>query len=244
MFFGFDLKEIFMFPLKDEESRKHLLVGGLVALAGFFLPIVPYLLMLGYAAQIARQGLRGDAPRMIAWEDWGALLKEGAKLLGIRLIFSLPLLMVTLPLMLAGFALPFAAETMNSTDADALVAVFGLVMMGSFCFILPVSLILAILLPVAEMHVIEQGDFAAGFLFKEWWAILRANLGGFIAAFGITYLASMILMILVQILAATLIFACLLIVLLPAITIYLTLIMYMVSAAAYRNGKMKLTQPA
>ncbi len=41
MFFGFDLKKIFLFPVKDAEARKYFLIGPLVSIAAFSGPIVP-----------------------------------------------------------------------------------------------------------------------------------------------------------------------------------------------------------
>lgn len=242
MFFGFDLKEIFMFPFKDAEARKYLLVGGLVSIAAFFIPILPYLVLYGYAVIIARQVLRGESPHMVPWEDWGGMLKDGAKLFGIRMVFTIPILILAMPLFAASFAMPFIAENMDSGSADSLIAVMSIVMLGTFCILIPISLPLTLLIPAAEMHMVDNNDFAAGFRFKEWWQIFRANLGGFIAAFGIYYIVSMALVIVVQILAATLIFACLLFILIPAMTIYLTLVMYTTIAIAYRDGKIKLAQ--
>jgi hypothetical protein len=243
MFFGFDLKELFMFPVKDEQARKYLLIGALVALAGFFIPILPYLVLIGYSVQIARQVLRGEAPHMIPWEDWSGMLKDGAKLLGVRLVYSIPILIVASPLMLGGIAMPFMAESMNSSEVDTFIAIFSIIMMGGMCILIPISLPLAVIIPVAEMHVVDNDDFAAGFRFKAWWGILRANLGGFIAAFAIYYVISMVLAIGMQILIATLILACLLFILMPAMTIYLTLIMYTTVAIAYRDGRAKLNKP-
>jgi hypothetical protein len=100
MFFGINLNEIFMFPIKDAEARKHLLIGALVALAAFFIPILPYLAIVGYSALIARQVLRGESPRMIAWEDWSGMLTSGLKLFGVRMIYSIPIFLLTLPVML------------------------------------------------------------------------------------------------------------------------------------------------
>jgi|CXWL01.1.fsa_nt_gi hypothetical protein len=242
MFFGFDLKEIFMFPFKDAEARKRLLVGGLVSIAAFFIPILPYLVLFGYAVIIARQVLRGESPRMVPWEAWSGMLKDGAKLFGIRMIFSIPILILAMPLFAASFAMPFIAENMDSGSADSLIMLMSILMLGTFCILIPISLPLAVLIPAAEMHMIDNNDFAAGFRFKEWWKIFRANLGGFIAAFGIYYIVSMALVIVMQILAATLIFACLMFVLIPAMTIYLTLVMYVTIAIAYRDGKLKLAQ--
>lgn len=243
MFFGFDLKELFMFPVKDEQARKYLLIGALVALASFFIPILPYLVLIGYSVQIARQVLRGETPHMIPWEDWGGMLKDGAKLLGVRLVYSIPILIVASPLMLGGIAMPFMAESMNGSEVDTFIAIFSIIMMGGMCILIPISLPLAVIIPVAEMHVVDNDAFAAGFRFKEWWGILRANLGGFIAAFAIYYVISMVLAIGMQILIATLILACLLFILMPAMTIYLTLIMYTTVAIAYRDGRAKLNEP-
>lgn len=243
MFFGFDLKELFMFPVKDEQARKYLLIGALVALAGFFIPVLPYLVLIGYSVQIARQVLRGETPHMIPWEDWGGMLRDGAKLLGVRLVYSIPILIVASPLMLGGIAMPFMAESMNGSEVDTFIAIFSIIMMGGMCILIPISLPLSVIIPVVEMHVVDNDDFAAGFRFKEWWGILRANLGGFIAAFAIYYVISMVLAIGMQILIATLILACLLFILMPAMTIYLTLIMYTTVAIAYRDGRAKLNEP-
>ncbi len=242
MFFGYDLKEIFTFPFKDADARKYLLVGGLISVAGFFIPILPYLLLYGYAVIIARQVLKGEEPHMVPWEDWGEMLKEGAKLFGVRVVFSLPILIFAIPLMIGGIAMPIIVETMDSGSTDTFIALFTIIMMGSMCIIIPLSIPLTVVIPAAEMHVVESNDFAAAFRFKEWWPILRANLGGFIVAFGIYYIVSMALAIVMQILIATLIFACLLFILIPAMTIYITLIMYVTSAIAYRDGKAKLAQ--
>jgi len=242
MFFGYDLKEIFTFPFKDAEARQYLLIGGLISIAAFFIPILPYFVLFGYAAIIARQALNGEAPHMVPWEDWGGMFKDGAKLFGIRVIFALPIIILAMPLIIGSVAMPFMAQSLDSNSADAFITIFSVIMMGTMCIVIPISIPLVVIIPVAEMHNLDKNDFAAAFRFKEWWPILRANLGGFIAAFGIYYIASMVLVVVTQIIAATLIFACLMFIIIPAMTIYLTLIMYVTSAIAYRNGKDKLAQ--
>src|SRR5690606_36541139 len=99
--------------------------------------------------------------------------------------------------------LPFVATEMNSRDAETLVILTSLVIFGSMCFIVPVSLVLGVIIPVAEVHVVEKGEFAAAFQLKAWWSIFRANISGFIAAIVIYYIASMLLGIIMQTLVAT-----------------------------------------
>lgn len=244
MFFGFNLSEIIMFPIKDAEARKHLFIGALISLAGFIIPILPFFVLMGYSVLIARQVLRGESPRMVAWEDWGDMFKNGAKLFGVRMIYSLPIIILVIPVVLISFIMPIAAANMNSADAEAIFILFPLLMFGFMCLIIPISLPLAVIIPAAEMHSIEKDEFSAAFQFKEWWQILRANLGGFIAAFAIYYVLSMVLSIIMQVLIATVILSCLLIIFLPAMTAYLSILMYVMTAIAYREGKAKLAQVA
>jgi hypothetical protein len=125
---------------------------------------------------------------------------------------------------------------------ERLLPIFMLLMFGGLCLIIPLSIPFALLVPAAEMHVVETDDFAAGFRVREWWPVFRANLSGFVAAFGIYYVAAMGLGIAVQLVAATVVLACLMFILFPFIAIYIVLIMHVTVAQAYRDGKMKLAE--
>jgi len=242
MLSGIDLNQIFAFPFKDAESRKYFLIGCAVALAGFIVPVIPYLMLFGYAARIAKQIFNGEAPRMIAWDDWGKMIEDGARMFGVRIVFSLPLLILVIPLVLAGIAMPIVMVNVNSADTDSIIILFSMIMLATMCLMLPISLPLATIIPAAEMHAVDKAEFAAGFRFREWWGIFRANLGGFITVFVVYYVASMILTVALQIIMATLILSCLLPILVPGITVYLTLTMYAALAQAYNVGKEKVAQ--
>lgn len=242
MFFGFDLKEIFYFPVKDAEARKHLLIGALISISAFVIPILPYFLLVGYAVQIARQVLRNESPRMVAWDNWSDMFKDGAKVFGVRIVYTLPIIILVLPLMVTSFLLPLITSNSSTSEADPFFAVYMGVFALTMCILIPISIVVAFIVPAAEMHVLEKGEFSAGFRIREWWAIFRANLSGFIAAFAIYYLAAMALSIIIQIMMVTVILACLLPIILPATTIYILLIMYVTVAQAYRDGKAKLAQ--
>lgn len=243
MFFGFDLKEILMFPFKDQESRKYFLIGCLVALAAFFIPILPYLVLFGYAVRIARQVMNNESPRMVAWDDWSGMVKDGVKVFGIRLILVSPILILLIPLIISSIAFPIVLNSVNSSEIETVTTVFSLLIFASICCIVPLSIPLGLIIPGAEMHVIEKDDFMAGLRFKEWLPIFRANLSGFIAALAITYVVSIVVSLVIQILGATLILACLVPFLLLAMTLHLTILMFVLGAQAYKVGKEKLAQP-
>jgi len=242
MFFGIDLSQILTFPFKDAEARKNFLIGSLVSLTAFIIPILPFFVLYGYAIRIVKQIMNNETPHMVAWDDWGEMAKDGAKMFGIRIIYSIPIIALTMPLLLSMLIMPIFMSDASSSDLNVLFPILTVILLGTMCILFPVSIASAFIIPAAEIHVVDKNDFAAGFRIREWWPIFRANLSGFIAAFAIYYLSAMVLVILVQIIGATLIFACLLPFLLPATTMYILLIMYTTSAQAYKVGKEKLAQ--
>src|SRR5574339_251003 len=174
MLFGFDLHELFLFPIRDQEARKHFLIGCLVILAGFFIPIVPWLLVTGYNAILIRQVLQGEKPHMVPWQSCEALLKDGLRLYGILLIYSSPLLILLVPFFLMFFALPFLAVLLENGESSGggWISFFSvLASSGAFLLVMPLSLVLGLIVPAAELHVVASDDFMAGFQGKEWWAI-------------------------------------------------------------------------
>jgi hypothetical protein len=242
MFFEIDLNQTFSLPFKDAESRKHFLIGCLVSLAAFIIPILPFFFLYGYAVRIVKQIMNNETPRMVAWDDWGGMFKDGARMFGVRIIYSIPIMILTAPLFISLIVTPILMGNSKGSEMDAIFPVLMAITFCAICILLPISFLLAIVIPAAEMHVVDKDEFPAGFRIGEWWPIFRANLGGFVAAFAIYMVSAIILGIVVQIIGATLIFACLLPFLFPMITMYILLIMYTTIAQAYKVGKEKLAQ--
>ena len=138
MFFGIDINQIFLFPVKDAEARKYFLIGCVVSLAAFIIPVIPYLVLFGYAARIVKQIFNNESPHMIAWDDWGEMFKDGARMLGVRMIYSLPILILVIPLMLAGIGMPIVMENVNGAEVDTVIIIFSVIMFGTVLLI-PIS---------------------------------------------------------------------------------------------------------
>jgi len=239
MLFGYDLNHLFFFPFENSEARKNFLIGALLILAGIFIPFVPYLFVIGYTMRIMRQVIDGEKPHMLPWEDWGGLFKDGLKLFGVRLIYVLPLLLVMGPLMVSAMAGPILAEIVP--DGEYFFALYFVGMIGLFACFTPLSFLAGFILPVPEAHVAATGQFSAGFQIGEWWPIFRKNLGGFVVAFLIFYGLSMVMTFAFQIIFITIILICLLPIIIPAFSMYFTLLHYVLFAQAYHDGREKLT---
>lgn len=244
MLLGFDLSHLFLFPIQDEESRKHFLIGCLVCLAGFVIPILPWLVAAGYSTILIRQVLNGEKPHLVPWENWEKLFRDGAMLFGIRLVYSIPLFLLILPFFLMFLTTPFLPVLLQDGNIEhigTLWPLFVLIIGTTSLLIMPVSLATGLIVPAAEIHAVDQDEFAAGFRIREWWPIFKKNWGGFVVALAIFYVFSMIATLAMQFMMFTMILGCLLPLLLPVLSMYYSLIQYSTFAQAYKEGKDKLS---
>jgi len=247
MLFGFDLNQLFTFPFEGQEARKHFLTGCLICLASFFIPILPWLIVSGYNAILIRQVLNGEKPHLVPWGNWESLLKDGARLFGIRLIYSSPLLLLMIPLFLLSFAFPVFTILFQNGDSQSVGPAYLIWMLGItvlFLVIMPLSLAVGLIVPAAEVHVIAKDDFTAGFQLKEWWPIFKKNWGGFVVALAILYGIMMLMSFAMQIMMMTVVLMCLFPLLLPVISMYSTIIQYVAFTQAYKVGKDGLSAEA
>ncbi len=234
---NFNLTEILYFPLRDSEARRQFLYVSIAMLAGFIIPLLPMIAVMGYAAQIAAGIIRdGKTLHMPPWKDLGKLLSEGFRLYGVQLAFGAPLIIGMLFFWGSYMLIPiaFISEDPNSFTPGTL-ALFFVPMLCMFPMMI-YGVAVGILLPVAECHMLAKDEFRAGFRVKEWWPIFRANLGQFLLVYVIIMVVTMAVTILMQVLMITIVLACLLPLLMPAAMAYMTLVSWGASAVAYRNA--------
>ena len=123
MLSNFDLNHLLTFPLKDDEARKYFFIGALVYLAAFIIPIIPLLFATGYMMRIMRQVLKGEQPQMVAWGEWEEMFKDGARLFGVRLVYTLPIFLLLCPIFGFNIALPVLIENAGP-DAEWIFLIF------------------------------------------------------------------------------------------------------------------------
>jgi hypothetical protein len=242
-FFPKPLKNIFVYPFKSPGAAGKLLIGTLLILANFIIPIIPGLFVSGYAAKIARQVLNSDGELTLPdWTDWGSLFKDGLRITVVGAIYCLPGALV----LTVGFGLYF-------------VSLFGLILQSSggyepggyavFYFvcisILMIALVVGMLFlflaavfsPAAIMHTIQKETISAGFKITEWWSILKKNLIGFLIAFIFVFGLAQIIFYAAYFLYWTMV-ACLILPLLYCFcSMYLSTVCMPLFAEAYKEGR-------
>jgi hypothetical protein len=237
-----NLQSLLFFPFTEPGGRNKLLVASLLGLASFFIPILPWLVLLGYAGMIMKRIIveRGD-PFMPEWDRWNDMLAMGLKLFGVSFIYSLPAVGA---LVIGYFSMILLPAFMGVYDAGGesmqgmllvMFASFALMMLG-----MVLSLCLWVILPPAICHTVAKDSFAAGFHIRDWWGVFRANLGGFFVTIILAGGLYMVMMIAVQILYFTIVLCILLPFLMAFVYAYLTIVSFTLFARAYREGMEKL----
>lgn len=236
-------QETLLFPVQDAEARKQFLIACLIALAGFIVPILPTLLLLGYGAKIMRQILdEHKSPSMPDWQgsDWSAMLLDGLRLFGLQLVLMLPLFIlmgcgfIFTMTGSAGFSLVSDERTSSFAPLGAIFLFIGIAMLMLFGLLsLPYGIIISAALP----HTVANNSFSAGLNVREWFPIFRKGLGNFVLAYVFMMVVAFVFIFVMQIAMITIIFICLVPFLMLPYFAYITLVSNAMYAQAYNMGR-------
>ncbi|MCX7707054.1 MAG: DUF4013 domain-containing protein [Anaerolineae bacterium] len=212
-------------------------------LASLVIPILPGLVVAGYAIRIMRQAIEGHELSLPPWDDWGKLFLDGLRWTVLSIVFFLPGLIV-MGIGLAGYLGGFFAGFTQETAEGAMAMLAG---MGVYLIGLAVGMLLlalgAIPLPAATAHFVAQDNLASAFRVREWWPFLRANKLGYLIAWvtllGLYYLGSFALGILIY----TIVLCCLLPFAVPPATMYLSVFSAALFGRTYRESRAMLAGP-
>jgi hypothetical protein len=236
-------QETLLFPVRDEQARKQFLIACFFALAGFLVPIIPTLFLLGYGARIMRQVLdEHKTPSMPDWQesDWSAMLLDGLRLFGLQMLLMLPILILMggglLFITIGSVGLSASSdEQMRSVAPVSVILLF--LGMGMFMLFSLLSFPYAILISAALPHAVASNSFAAGLNVREWFPIFRKGLGNFVIGYALVMVMSIIFMFLIQFAMITIVLICLVPFIMIPYSAYLSLVMNTVFAQAYSTGR-------
>jgi hypothetical protein len=243
------LQPLLAFPFRQRQGTQNLVIGAALLLFSLAVPILPALYVLGYQAVVVRRALRTGELEMPEWTDWSALLVEGLKAFGVSLIYTLP----AIAAIVLGYAGMLSTSVMAAIMEDAgpneVLRLMWVPLLGSLggIALFGVGMLLALVAgafaPVALAHMVAAERFAAAFRVREWWVILRANLGGFVLAYVLILGVSMAFSLAVQVLYFTLVLCWLV----PVATVFYAMYVWTIGSGliglAYRDGVAKLATP-
>jgi hypothetical protein len=242
---GTSLKALFRFPFRGTDWQNRLLAGTLLVLAGFVVPIVPGIFVLGYVLRVMRQAIEGRELAMPAWDEWGRMGLDGLRAAAISLVYLLPGLLVFFGGMGiyfgSVFILPLAMAVAG--EGSGVEALFPLLLLGSMAIMFLSTalgwlllLLGSVLLPAAIAHFVRHDEIAAAFRLRQWWPVLRGNAWGYLVAWVIVAGLVGILYVGVMIAYFSIFLCCLIPLLLAPAALYLQLVGAGVFGETYRES--------
>jgi len=183
-----DIGRAFAFVFDDPAWVKKVLIGGLITLAGFIIPLIPGFIVYGYMLEIMRRVYLGESEGLPEWDDIGGYLGRGFFLTVALFVWLLP------ALLLSGCAVTAIILAGGSSENDAVAGLSGLVAFCLFGAIFLVILIWAVaFLPVVAARYAVERRFGTMFAFGEIFAeVRRAGVGMLLLLLLIVLIASFI----------------------------------------------------
>lgn len=183
-----DIGKSFTFVFEDEQWITKILIGAAILLLGtvfswvLLIPLIlAFALLGGYMVEIMRNVMRGDLSELPEWDDWGQLIADGLKVVVIGIVYSLPIIIISVCL-----SIPMG---IFAEDAEGLSTLIGLFLS---CFAILYSIALSIVLPAAIAFYAADDDMSAAFRFGDVFRFAGDNLSTYLITFIMSWVANLI----------------------------------------------------
>lgn len=167
-----DIAAALTFVTQDKDWIKKILIGAVLVLTG--IGLIP---VLGWALEVTRRVIRGDAEPLPEWTDFGKFILDGLKLIVGAVVWSLPYTLIAA--CLGGIATAFGnsgSQSDMATVTTVMSACLGIIA-------LPYFIVYGLLLPGLAGVLAEKNSLAAALNPVNAWKLVRANIGGYVIAF-------------------------------------------------------------
>ena len=168
-----DLGLALRFVFDDEDWLRKVLINGLIGL----IPVVGQIYLVGWCLEVARQ-VALDQYTVLPEMDFGLYLRRGFQIFVAGLVYSLPVWILVLPMVL----IPILGATMT-IDEDTLAAFMGISSLCCSGLIIVYAIFLGLIMQVVYAHVAVEDSLKAAFEFAEIFRLFKAAIGPWLLAF-------------------------------------------------------------
>ena len=154
-----DFAQAFTFPFQDKEWIKKIVITALIS----FIPILGGIAVLGWSLEVGRRLIRGEAPVLPDWSNFGGLLSLGIKGFVVSLVLSIPLIVLYLPAsLLSAFA-----------DSEQMATLLSIVSICTSCLGLLYVIAFMFVLPAAYGQLAATDSLGEAFNVGKLWSLIR-----------------------------------------------------------------------
>jgi hypothetical protein len=174
-----DIGKAFTYIFDDESWITKILIGGILGI----IPIVNFA-VLGYMVETLRNVAQGLERPLPEWSEFGGKFVKGLMMLIIIFIYTIPIWLIMGCLWVAIFAVGGGEGTKEG--------IITLLSTGVGCLSALYGLIIGVLSPAILIKYAVTGELGSAFRFGELFGLITGNLGNYIIALILTWVASAI----------------------------------------------------
>jgi len=174
-----DIGKAFTYIFDDESWITKIIIGGILGI----IPIVNFA-VFGYVVEIIRNVAQGLERPLPEWSEFGNKFVKGLMVFIIYFIYTIPIWLLMCCFWAAGLALGG-----GNGNGENLIA---LLLFPLYCLVGLYGLVLAILSPAILINYAVTGEVGSAFRFGELFGLITGNLGNYIIAILLTWVASLI----------------------------------------------------
>jgi len=174
-----DIGKAFGFVFDDESWITKILIGGILGI----IPIVNFA-VFGYMVETIRNVAHGLERPLPEWSGFGEKFVKGLMVFIIGFIYAIPIWLLMCCLWTAGLAVGG-----GNGNGENLIA---LLLFPLYCLVGLYGLVLAILSPAILVNYAVTGELGSAFRFGELLGFITGNLGNYIMAILLTWVAGLI----------------------------------------------------
>lgn len=162
------------FITEDERWKEKIAIGTVVALISGMLMsvligVLGIFIMMGYTVRLLQNVQRGEQQPLPEWDQWSEDLSRGFKLFVVTFVWSLPAVLVSLPVLFGGI--------IASADSDV-ASMFGVsVVLLGMCLAFLYGIFIYLVMPAFTVRFAEHEQISDGLRVSEVWEWTRVRLG-------------------------------------------------------------------
>lgn len=173
-----DYAKALTFLWEDPRWKEKVAIGtGVMLVSGLLMPVligfVGILIVMGYCVRVlqnVRDGIQYPLPE---WDQWSEDLARGFKLAVVAVIWALPALLLSLPVILGGVMM----GTGDNNGSGFLTAIGGLTFGLGNCLLVLYSIFYALVTPGFTVWFARTEQISEGLKLTDVWEWTRRNLG-------------------------------------------------------------------
>lgn len=168
-----DIGKALSYITEDPRWKEKVAIGtGVILLSGILsvvlIGIVGFLIVMGYTVRLLQNVRDGHPQPLPEWDQWGEDLVRGLKLAVVALVWSLPMILFSIPMTLGG-----ALADGRGTGAF----VGSVILIGGSCLMVLYGIFLAIAQASFTIAYAEDEKISSGLQVREIWDWTMANIG-------------------------------------------------------------------